>query len=244
MSDRASKWGSDFKQAQISLSNAQAEMQRLELLGSQSASASQRSERVKQGALIRGKVSQVKIELERLQRELDALSSSSMEHEVTRKSISQYKDDLGQMFVDLQALQQRVKRGGGASSSPPLSFAGDPKASAEPFQRLPGEPPATLRQQMDRQQDVIRSFDQPLADIEGSVENLKNVGGMIHSEILLQTRMIDDTSHRVDRTNTRMGGARTLLSRVTARENSRWLGCSIVVLTLVLILILVYALGR
>eukprot|EP00439_Symbiodinium_sp_Y106_P079910 s96_g18.t1 len=56
----------------------------------------QRSERAKLSAGIRGKMSQLKIELERLQRELQSLADNSSENEVTRKSITQFKDELAQ----------------------------------------------------------------------------------------------------------------------------------------------------
>ncbi|OLP84885.1 hypothetical protein AK812_SmicGene34186 [Symbiodinium microadriaticum] len=94
MSDRVAKWRQSFQKARSNSAQVQADLQKLELLSAQD--VNQRSERAKLSAGIRGKMSQLKIELERLQRELQSLADNSSENEVTRKSITQFKDELAQ----------------------------------------------------------------------------------------------------------------------------------------------------
>lgn len=151
MADRTTKWQQDFQRARGELAKTLAELQRWELMASQT--ATQRGNRASHGAAIRGKVSELKVEFERLQRELDGWSP---ERDVTRKSISQYKEDLAQACVDLGEMQRRSR---GSSTQPPPqqgraatsaspSGGGEAAAAEVPpsighhFVKLAGEPPS------------------------------------------------------------------------------------------------------
>merc|ERR1719188_2085629 len=107
MADRVARWRTDFQKAQAELKQTQNELQRWELLADQS--SAQRGERGFQGSKIRGRLSTLKVELSRLQRELDALSAKHTEHDVTRKSLTQYGDALAKAFEELQRMQLRGK---------------------------------------------------------------------------------------------------------------------------------------
>jgi len=257
MSDRAAKWQQDFKNTRAVSAQLHAELQKWELLASQT--APQRAERAKQGARVRAKVMQQKLELERLQRELDSLSDKPAEHEVTRKSITQSRDELAQALAELQELQRRAKGSPGGpsisgASSPAPSTASWETVSLASFSRLAGdsEPqppsgaemrPVTHRTMMEQQQQAMRDLEEPLSVIEGSVNNLQQVSTMILGEIRSQNRMLDSVNDDTDRVQSRLGRARTLLARFSREDRSRWLLCSVALLLVVLIALFVYVVG-
>ncbi|CAE8648652.1 unnamed protein product, partial [Polarella glacialis] len=168
-------------------------------------------------------VSALKLDLESLQRELDSLSANSAENEVTRKSITQFRDELAQATSELQELQRRAK-GVSVAAGPQSSFADASTASSGSFVRLAGEgstassvrgaemQPVAQRSMLSQQQQMMRDFDEPLAALEGTVGNLQQVSSMIRGEIQHQNRLLDGTNEAVDRVSTRMSRARTSCS--------------------------------
>lgn len=255
-SDRAARWQQDLQRARGDVARASSELQRLELLGGQTVAAAQRGERGRQVAAIRGKASQLKVELERLQRELEGLSATSGELEVTRKSVTQYRDDLSEALAELAELQRRCKGGATNGQSWPVAASAPGAASsaastpAGSFVRLAGEPatpgtggaelqPVSQRSLLQQQQQMMRDFDEPLSALEGTVNNLQQVGNMIRSEITLQNRMLDTTNEATERVASRMGRVRGMLERFTRTDRNRCLMCSVFILLMALIVILV-----
>ena len=54
--------------------------------------------------------------------------------------------------------------------------------------------PVSQRQMVDRQQQMMREMDAPLAALEGSVNNLQQVSYTIRNEISMQNRLLDSTN--------------------------------------------------
>jgi len=256
MSERATKWQQDFKNARGDAAKLQADLTRWELLGVNN--TSQTGERTRQGAQIRIKTHQLKQELERLQRELDGpggLSAKATENEVTRKSITQFRDEMTHAKAELQELQCRAK----GSASTPGSF-GSPGSATTSFEsislsgsftKLAGGnsssgaelQPVSQRSMLQQQQQVMRDMEQPLNMIESSVNNLQQVSTMIRDEIRQQNNMLDSVNQDTDQVQTRMNRARTLLRVFSRQDRNRWLLCSVLLLLLVLIVLFVYVVG-
>jgi len=220
---------------------AQTDLQRYELL---SGSGQQQGDRAKLGALIRVKAGGLKIDLERLGRDLDVLAQRSADQpEVTRKQITSFRDDLGKQTSELQDLQQRLRS---RPVSPPPTRASNSKAGDRPFVRLAGEAemasPQTLtnKQQLDQQRQFMRDLERPLTDLEGTVNNLQNVSSTIRGEISSQNRMLDGTHEATDRVANRLGRTRTMLDRVSQQDKTKCLLCTVVLLLVALILICIY----
>eukprot|EP00913_Durusdinium_trenchii_P001671 g1547.t1 len=195
MSDQAARWRQNFQKARATAAQVQGELQKLELLGTDAAS---RSERAKMSATIRGKASQLKIELDQLQRGLESLSSNSAENEVTRKSITQFRDELAQAIAEQQEIQKRLR----PSAAPETNGGARPDRGAE-------MQPVSQRQMLDRQQQMMREMDAPLAALEGSVNNLQQVSYTIRNEISMQNRLLDSTNQAADRTSSRLNRVRS-----------------------------------
>mmetsp|Transcript_41048 Transcript_41048/g.76342 ORF Transcript_41048/g.76342 Transcript_41048/m.76342 type:complete len:237 (+) Transcript_41048:54-764(+) len=232
MSDRVDKWRQSFQKARSTSSQVQAELQKLELLSGQD--VAQRSERAKLSAGIRGKTGQLKIELERLQRELQSLGENSSENEVTRKSLTQFKDELDKAISEQQDLQRRLQR----PQAPETTASSD--ALKRPSERGAEMQPVSQRSMLERQQQMMRDMDEPLSALEGSVNNLQQVSTMIRSEITLQNRLLDNANETTDRTSARVARARSMLTRFQALDRNRWLGLSVLVLFIALVILFVY----
>jgi len=266
----ARQWTLDFQKARGTLGQVQAELQRWELLGTQN--TGQRSERAQQGAVVRQKISQLRLDFEKLQRQLDQLSERSSEHEFTRKSITQCRDELSQALADLQDMHQRSRRSGrpGGASGPPSesgSFNSDPgsvdrsqiTSPSGSFVRMTDgasgshggpdveqhRPVSELSGQalMNRHKDMMKEFDEPLSAIEGSLDNLKNLGTSIHREIVDQNSMLDDTNQTMERVNNRVERTTGMLSRLSQGDRNRWLWCLILTLFVILVVILIIEIG-
>eukprot|EP00927_Polykrikos_kofoidii_P025600 TRINITY_DN22972_c0_g1_i1.p1 TRINITY_DN22972_c0_g1~~TRINITY_DN22972_c0_g1_i1.p1 ORF type:complete len:285 (+),score=52.48 TRINITY_DN22972_c0_g1_i1:109-855(+) len=240
--ERSKNWQNEFQKAKETIAQVKADLHRWELLGTQARGGP--GERSTQGALLRGKVSQLKVTFEKLARELQMLQSNpSDQPEATRKQISVFRDELAQATSEIQEFNQRLKRGS-FSSPPPLPKTGDDR----PFVRLSGgdgaemQQVATLsnRQLVERQKQMMRDLDEPLNELEGTMTNLQNVSSMIQSEIVSQNRMLDNTNEAAERVTLRMGRTRSLMRQVMEQDKSKYLLCIIVGLLAALIIIFIY----
>jgi len=250
MSDRARQWQQNFQKCRTVAAQVQTDLQRWELLGS--ASPSERSDRTKLGSVIRAKVNLLKIDLEKLERELDGLGGgeSSEQHEVTRKSITQFRDDLARAVDELHELQQRAK---GAlvlsrSTSPGSSFSSSAGGS---FTRPAGDSfvsdaggaelqPVSNRALLEQQRQAMRNLEEPgghLDQVDSTVGNLQQVARMISREITDQNLMLDRTNDSTDRVAVRLGRVRELMNRVSRQDRNRVLGCTVALMTVVLIVV-------
>lgn len=256
MPDLAAKWQVDFQQAHAVVRKLHGELEQWE--------QQNQGERGRQGAAIRGKASQQKVVLERLRRELSSLSDNPAENEVTRKTITQQRDELAQVFKDLEELLRRMKTlvpncrppqavaGLGSSatvtvnSSPASSFARVGDGSTVDTAKTPKGaelPQMSHHVQLARQQMMMRDLEAPLNDIEGTVDNLQRVSRMIHREIQDQNSMLENTNALTDRATSRIGRTKALLERFMVRDRNRCLMCLIVLVLAALITILVFVTG-
>lgn len=227
------------------------EQQRWELLEGQGSSI-QRGERARLGADIRGKLQNLKLETEKLQRELEGLSDNSSENDVTRKSITQLRDELALVAADVREMLTRSK-GTAPLSSPLRTFVETPISSPSgSFVSLPGDavaragkgaemqPVINHRSMLLSQQQMMRDFDEPLAALEGTVNNLQQVGRHINREISQQNQMLDHTNESTERVAGRLTRVRSLMIRFSEQDKNRWLLCLITLIVAVLLVIFIY----
>ncbi|CAE7422692.1 SYP51 [Symbiodinium sp. CCMP2456] len=100
--------------------------------------------------------------------------------------------------------------------------------------------PVSQRSMLERQQQMMRDMDEPLTVLEGSVNNLQQVSTMIRTEINLQNRLLDNANETTDRTSARLGRARSMLTRFQSLDRNRWLGISVLLLFIALVILFVY----
>mmetsp|Transcript_138536 Transcript_138536/g.386452 ORF Transcript_138536/g.386452 Transcript_138536/m.386452 type:complete len:244 (+) Transcript_138536:89-820(+) len=242
MSDRAAKWQQQFQKGRAAMAQVHAELQQWEQLAHQAGAADERGQR---GAQIRARVSELKLDLERLQRELTGLSDQHTAQEVC---------EVGQAMAELQELSRRAKglpgtNGTAAPSKVPASstgglfvrLGGDDKRQASSGAELQ---PVSRRAMLEQQQRAMRDMDeQAVPQLECAVSNVRQVANMIGREIRSQNSMLVSLNEDFDRTQSRMGRARTLLARLGSGGGNRRLLCSVVMLMAALIALFLYIMG-
>eukprot|EP00933_Yihiella_yeosuensis_P008498 TRINITY_DN113978_c0_g1_i1.p1 TRINITY_DN113978_c0_g1~~TRINITY_DN113978_c0_g1_i1.p1 ORF type:complete len:275 (+),score=43.88 TRINITY_DN113978_c0_g1_i1:105-827(+) len=235
MSDRVSAWRQSFQKAKGALAQATHDVQKWELLDSKSAPG--RSERAKQGAIVRGKISELKNEMDRLKRELDSLSANSTANQVTRKSITQFQDEFTQVSSEVIKLQGRAKGGltGNAESSLPVSAFVPNSGGQETGVEIQ---PVSNRSLLQQQQQQMQGLEDSCGALEGTVNNLQRVSNMIRGEVVSQNRLLDNANNLTDRVDTNIGRGRNLLSRLQS-QHTRCLYVFLVAILVVLIVIFV-----
>mmetsp|Transcript_75666 Transcript_75666/g.225561 ORF Transcript_75666/g.225561 Transcript_75666/m.225561 type:complete len:254 (-) Transcript_75666:130-891(-) len=252
MADQAAKWQQEFKKAQGAATQVRMELQHWELLAGKSGAA---GERARQGAQIRAKAMQLKLDLERLQRDLDSIGRQPAAQEATQKAVVQYREDLKQAVAELQDMQRRATSSAGTAASPASSRSWETISLGGSFSQLSNgddrrEAPAgaelqpvTQRQMLQQQQQRMRDMDEHASHLEGSVNNLQSVSNMILGEIRSQNTMLDNLNEDADRVQSRLGRARTMLARFSQTDRNRCVLCSIIGLLVALIVLFVYAVG-
>lgn len=262
----AELWIFDFNKAKEASRNAQVALSQRPSQGAAGSTA--RSEYARWGARIRGQLRQLEQEINQLRRGLEALKQDSQKHSITRKELTDREDRLNKVQSELDDMQQRLRaspaqaedpptqRGAGTSpwKSPASGLASGTSSASNSFsswdasrsQPAPGPSSAELAAMNDaallrRQEQVMKDQDASMAQLEGTVQNLKHIGGAISSEIDLHNRMLEDTNDDLDETNIRMNRTNQTIGRILRRTRNCKTKCGITVLFVALIVILVLA---
>jgi len=255
--DHANKWKKDFDRAVGELKRTTAELHSWELLSG--GSMAQRNERTAKGGLLRGKTSELHVEFQRLLRGIEELGRHKDQSEATKKVLAEWREELSRALTELGEVQRRSKMtsagaaGGGAGPAGAASAEAGrghaaPGAPTGDFQRLeeggpsPGRgkgvdmQPVTQRSLFEQQQQMMREFDAPLAQLEGTVGNIGRAANLIAGEVNLQNRMLENTNEAADRTTARMTRIQRLMNTLgQSNANNRPLMCWVIVLLCALI---------
>lgn len=244
MADKGQQWHIEFQKLVTESNKAQTDLQRWELLGSAATTKGGGGERSKLGADIRVRILKLKQDIERLKSQLDTLPQS----EATQKTITQWRDEVAAVSKEIQEAHQRVTRKTGSVTSTTStsfnsdlpstsSFAGPnaegPRSSGAELQ------PVSNRALLESQKQAMRDIEESLTPLEGTVNNLHHVGNMIHREITEQNTMLQNTNDQTDRVASRMSRLRAMVARVGEQDKTRCLGCTVVVLFVILIFLVV-----
>lgn len=247
------QWESDFGQVRKRLTQVQEELRRWEALDTQN--VTQRSERTRQATIVRQKISELRLEFEKLQRRFSQFAENIPNDAAVQRS----RGELSAALAELQDMHTRSRqsaKGGGLNPALAGSVASD-SSSLLPtpggsFVRMSDEAPAAKQpavstlsnaELLKRQQDTMTEFDEPIAAIEGSVGNLKALGNAIRREIVDQNGLLADTNQSMDRTNARVERTTGMLDRISNSSNTCRLWIAIAILGFVLIAILILELG-
>lgn len=96
-----------------------------------------------------------------------------------------------------------------------------------------------IEDQQAQQQLIIDEQDAELELVSGSIRVLKNMSGRIGDELDEQAVMLDDFSHEMDNTQTRMDSVLKRLAKVSHMTSDRRQWCAIIVLVLALLILLI-----
>merc|ERR1712217_19214 len=91
------------------------------------------------------------------------------------------------------------------------------------------------RSMLEQQRRTLQELDEPLAALQGTVDNIGRAAKVISGEVNLQNRMLDHTNEATDRVASRMGRMQTMLQTLSRKSSTRCLMCSVGCLLVVLI---------
>jgi len=229
-----------MKQTNKRLQEAQAESQRLQLLGESSSG----SERNRLMVKLRGSQVQVKEEIDKLESTLKIHTSRSSPEQ--HQELSECRQTLQKAKDELQTLSSSMDKGKGRSSPVP-SFAGSPappgsqSSASASSASVPDIAPSIsdrdlLRLQKEKQQ---RQLEPALNTIEKSLAETKVTATATRDEIVLQRRLLEEANQNADAVQGRLTAAQRLLHRVNLRNQNCKLWAVIITLLAVLLLVLV-----
>uniref|UniRef100_A0A8D0BAT3 Syntaxin 10 n=1 Tax=Salvator merianae TaxID=96440 RepID=A0A8D0BAT3_SALMN len=102
----------------------------------------------------------------------------------------------------------------------------------------------TLEEQQLHQKLIIKEQDEQLELVSGSIRVLKHMSGRVGEELDEQTVMLEDFAQEMDNTHSRMDGVLRKMARVShiTGERRQWCAiCLLLTVTLVVVLILLFA---
>lgn len=157
--------------------------------------------------------------------------------EKTRSSLKEMRDHIASPRV--QAFTERKNREALGVSRPTAS---------DHFSRLDEElitgNSRFIEDQQAQQQLIIDTQDADLELVSGSIRVLKDMSGRIGDELDEQAVMLDDFSHEMDNTQTRMDSVLKRMAKVSHMTSDRRQWCAIIVLVAALLILLIVLLSH
>ncbi|XP_072255571.1 syntaxin-10 [Pyxicephalus adspersus] len=157
--------------------------------------------------------------------------------EKTRSSLKEMRDHISSPRV--QAFTERKNREALGITRPTAS---------DHFSRLDEEiisgNSRYIEDQQAQQQLIIDEQDAELELVSGSIRVLKNMSGRIGDELDEQAVMLDDFSHEMDNTQSRMDSVLKRLAKVSHMTSDRRQWCAIIVLVVALLILLIVLLSH
>uniref|UniRef100_A0A2D4NT04 t-SNARE coiled-coil homology domain-containing protein n=1 Tax=Micrurus surinamensis TaxID=129470 RepID=A0A2D4NT04_MICSU len=96
-----------------------------------------------------------------------------------------------------------------------------------------------IEDQQAQQQLIIDQQDEQLELVSGSIGVLKNMSQRIGGELDEQAVMLDDFSHEVDNTQSRLDNVMKKLAKVSHMTSDRRQWCAIIILLVILVVVLI-----
>ncbi|XP_053929657.1 syntaxin-6 isoform X2 [Cuculus canorus] len=155
----------------------------------------------------------------------------------TRQVVREMKDQMSNSSV--QALAERRSRQALLGESGSQSWS----SGADKYSRLDRELQLAnshfIEEQQAQQQLIVEQQDEQLELVSGSIGVLKNMSQRIGGELEEQAVMLDDFSHELDSTHSRLDNVMKKLAKVSHMTSDRRQWCAIIVLFIILVVVLI-----
>ncbi|CAI5776434.1 syntaxin-6 isoform X1 [Podarcis lilfordi] len=155
----------------------------------------------------------------------------------TRQVVRDMKDQMSNTSV--QALAERKNRQVLLGESGTHGWS----SGADKYGRLDREMQSVnshfIEEQQAQQQLIIEQQDEQLELVSGSIGVLKNMSQRIGGELDEQAVMLDDFSHELDSTQTRLDNVMKKLAKVSHMTSDRRQWCAIIILFAILLVVLI-----
>ncbi|NXO17232.1 STX6 protein, partial [Oriolus oriolus] len=155
----------------------------------------------------------------------------------TRQVVRDMKDRMSNS--SMQALAERKNRQALLGESGSQSWSSGPDKYSRLDRELQLANSHFIEEQQAQQQLIVEQQDEQLELVSGSIGVLKNMSQRIGGELEEQAVMLDDFSHELDSTQSRLDNVMKKLAKVSHMTSDRRQWCAIVVLFIILLVVLI-----
>ncbi|KAM4896172.1 syntaxin-6 isoform 1-T1 [Sylvia borin] len=155
----------------------------------------------------------------------------------TRQVVRDMKDQMSNS--SMQALAERKNRQALLGDSGSQSWSSGPDKYSRLDRELQLANSHFIEEQQAQQQLIVEQQDEQLELVSGSIGVLKNMSQRIGGELEEQAVMLDDFSHELDSTQSRLDNVMKKLAKVSHMTSDRRQWCAIVVLFVILLVVLI-----
>ncbi|KFR14435.1 Syntaxin-6, partial [Opisthocomus hoazin] len=155
----------------------------------------------------------------------------------TRQVVREMKDQMSNS--SMQALAERKNRQALLGESGSQSWSSGPDKYSRLDRELQLANSHFIEEQQAQQQLIVEQQDEQLELVSGSIGVLKNMSQRIGGELEEQAVMLDDFSHELDSTQSRLDNVMKKLAKVSHMTSDRRQWCAIIVLFLILLVVLI-----
>ncbi|XP_041889860.1 syntaxin-6 [Corvus kubaryi] len=155
----------------------------------------------------------------------------------TRQVVRDMKDQMSNS--SMQALAERKNRQALLGESGSQSWSSGPDKYSRLDRHLQLANSHFIEEQQAQQQLIVEQQDEQLELVSGSIGVLKNMSQRIGGELEEQAVMLDDFSHELDSTQSRLDNVMKKLAKVSHMTSDRRQWCAIVVLFIILLVVLI-----
>ncbi|XP_049665099.1 syntaxin-6 isoform X1 [Accipiter gentilis] len=139
----------------------------------------------------------------------------------------------------MQALAERKNRQALLGESGSQSWSSGPDKYSRLDRELQLANSHFIEEQQAQQQLIVEQQDEQLELVSGSIGVLKNMSQRIGGELEEQAVMLDDFSHELDSTQSRLDNVMKKLAKVSHMTSDRRQWCAIIVLFVILLVVLI-----
>ncbi|KFQ63723.1 Syntaxin-6, partial [Pelecanus crispus] len=155
----------------------------------------------------------------------------------TRQVVREMKDQMSNS--SMQALAERKTRQALLGESGSQSWSSGPDKYSRLDRELQLANSHFIEEQQAQQQLIVEQQDEQLELVSGSIGVLKNMSQRIGGELEEQAVMLDDFSHELDSTQSRLDNVMKKLAKVSHMTSDRRQWCAIIVLFVILLVVLI-----
>uniref|UniRef100_A0A674JH03 t-SNARE coiled-coil homology domain-containing protein n=1 Tax=Terrapene triunguis TaxID=2587831 RepID=A0A674JH03_9SAUR len=186
---------------------------------------------------LRNNLRSIEWDLEDLDETINILSIGKAFITSTRQVVREMKDQMSNSSV--QALSERKNRKAllGESGGQSWSSGSDKYGGLDRELQLANS--HFIEEQQAQQQLIVEQQDEQLELVSGSIGVLKNMSQRIGGELEEQAVMLDDFSHELDNTQSRLDNVMKKLAKVSHMTSDRRQWCAIIILFVILLVVLI-----
>eukprot|EP00744_Colponema_vietnamica_P021069 GILI01030031.1.p1 GENE.GILI01030031.1~~GILI01030031.1.p1 ORF type:complete len:237 (-),score=58.62 GILI01030031.1:50-760(-) len=189
-------------------------------------------------AQLRGQLSELGLELEFLEKGLQAAETNTSPFKLTERELGRRRDKVRVLVEERRKLEEMVKNP--PQSKQAESLVNEWESRSRTQRMRDGEESKSMsgKDMLQQQKMLLRDQDEALDALGGTVENLKQIGLSINDEADLHVRLLDDMDTDIDRTAHNMERNTRRVKNIGRQSSNSLAYITIIVLIVIIILLL------